>query len=223
MHRDGEARFEGQLDDYANLGVGFLDLFETTGKASWFELAIETGRALIELFYDPDDGAFYDSPPGDASVLVRTKEAYDGAEPSGNAVASYLLARLARWLENRDWSALAEGVVRRHRHLTERQASAAPFLIGVAELLRQPPSHLVICGRASDRHTQELLEIALAAPWNPARSMVVVADGDQALRQQIPLLAGLSTQDGRPVAYLCENYSCQLPTSDPEELRKKLS
>ena len=93
-YRDGEARFSGQLDDYANLAHGLLELFDATSQPRWLEQAIEITRQAIGLFEDSSSGAFFDTPSSDPSIFVRLKEQYDGAEPTGNSVMAMNLIRL---------------------------------------------------------------------------------------------------------------------------------
>jgi uncharacterized protein len=106
-YRDGEARFEGQLDDYACVVQALLDLYESGFEVKWLSEAIALSEKQNELFYDEENGGFFDTTGRDPSILVRTKEWYDGAEPSGNSIAILNLLRIAQFTNNDHLAAMA--------------------------------------------------------------------------------------------------------------------
>src|SRR5204863_4973035 len=97
--RDGEAAGEGQLDDYAYLALGCLDLYQADHAARWLARATRLTEVMVARFWDGKDGGFWESPPGDASIRVRMKDGFDGAEMAGNSIAALELAPLARLLD----------------------------------------------------------------------------------------------------------------------------
>jgi len=104
--RDGEAAGAGQLDDYACFARGLLELYAATHDPKWLERAAQVTQAQVERLWDPHDHAFFESPAGDASVKVRMKDGFDGAETAGNSIAAGNLVRLAALLGREDWSAM---------------------------------------------------------------------------------------------------------------------
>ncbi len=220
--RDGESGFEGQLDDYANLGLGLLALFEATWDSDWLRSAVEVATAIEELFADGAGGALWDSPPGDASVLMRTQESYDGAEPSANALACQLFLKLSRLLDRPAWERLAASIVGRFSQVLDDQPSAAPLLLALADALADPPEHVVICAPQLE-DAQPMLRAVRAAPWKPHLTLVVLTDAERWVREQSSFLAALGSTDGQATAYHCRDLVCELPTADPRAVTESLA
>jgi len=128
-YRDGNARFEANMADYAYLVKGLLDLHEATGNKKWLDYATRFTNTQIELFYDPENGAFYDTRMEDKHLLVRTKEFYDGARPSGNSVAVTNLARLAELTGNKEFQERAVESMRYFGKYLNQQPSAMPEML----------------------------------------------------------------------------------------------
>ncbi len=107
-YREGETRYDGQLDDYAFFVLGLLDLYEADLDIRWLQLAVRLTEKQIEIFYDQKNGGFFDTPGTDPNLLIRTREDYDGAEPAGNSIAAWNLLRLAQMVHNPRFRELAE-------------------------------------------------------------------------------------------------------------------
>ena len=221
-YRDGEAQFAAQLDDYAHLGLGLVDLYQATWQEAWLETASALAKAIEVLFSDEQDPAFFDSPEGDSSILVRTKEVYDGAEPSGNATASLFLLRLDRLTGRRGREDRIRRILERFAPFLDQQPSAAPALLLVAGLTAQPPEHLVIVGRPDEPRTIELIDAARSAPWAPNRELVVVDENGRWLLENADFLKPLVAQSKQPTAFFCRNLACDLPITEASELSQKL-
>ncbi|HUI63304.1 MAG TPA: thioredoxin domain-containing protein, partial [Bacteroidota bacterium] len=128
-YRDGEARFEAHLVDYAFLVSGLIDLYEASGEPSWLEDAVSLTETLVKRFRDPVRHGFFDTAGEDSTVLVRMKEQYDGAEPTGNSVSAMNLARLSRMIERSEWNTLAQESVSHFGESLRRQPSALPLMV----------------------------------------------------------------------------------------------
>jgi uncharacterized protein YyaL (SSP411 family) len=122
--RDGESAGVGQLDDYAYLALGLIDLYGATLEPQWLERAVAVTEAQVERFWDEKDGAFFESPPGDPHVRVRMKADFDGAEMAGSSIAAYTLQRLAGLLDREDWNAKSKRVLDHYARRLQQFPSA---------------------------------------------------------------------------------------------------
>jgi uncharacterized protein len=216
-YRDGEARLDGYLEDYAYLVEALLALYEATFDQRWFDAARETADLMIELFADRDRGGFFTTAHDHERLIARRKDVDDHPIPSGNSSAAYGLLRLAALSGEREYERHAVGVFR----LLHRAATNHPHAL----------AHLV---RAMDFHFAQVKEVALVAPAegdglgelasvvrSGFRPYVVLAGGLEGTERP-ELMRERSTVDARPAAYVCENFACRRPVTEPEELAAAL-
>jgi len=225
-YRDGESRFEGQLDDHAFLIQALLDLYESDFDVAWLAWAEELAETMLVKFGDAQDaqgGALFDN-VSDPAVLVRTKELYDGAEPSGNSVAALGLLRLSWFLDRPEWGERAEGIVRAGGPFFERAPHAVPQMLQALDFLLSEPVQVVVGGPPDALDTIRLLE-TVRSRFMPHRVVLAVdgGDGQRWLAERLPFLAQV-----RPparsvaVAQVCRHYTCDLPVTTPEALAATL-
>ncbi len=219
-YKDGEARLNAYLEDHAYLIEAWIALYEATFDERWFEAARETADRMIELYLDPDHGGFFTTSRDHEQLIARRKDVDDHPIPSGNSSAANGLLRLAALTGEREYERHAVGVLR----LLHRAAARHPQ--GLAHLLR-----------ALDFHLSTVTEVALVAPTNgaPADSLadltrvvrsayrphVVLAGGTEGVDRP-ELMRERHAVDGRPAAYVCENFACRAPVTEPEELEAAL-
>jgi uncharacterized protein YyaL (SSP411 family) len=214
-YRGGEVRFEGHLEDHAFLVSGLIDLYEASAEGRWLEQAAALTVRMVEGFEDREGGGFFDTSGSDPSVLVRLKEHYDGAEPSGNSVAAANLLRLAGYTGRKEWRTLADRVIGTFAEALEKQPVALPNMASALDLDLSPPGQVVIVGRPEDPartamvrevHRRYLPGFALAAlePKPSPRPSVLSPD-----------ILLLDVAGGTATAYVCENFACSLPVHDP--------
>jgi uncharacterized protein YyaL (SSP411 family) len=216
-YREGEARFDGGLQDYAFVVQGLIDLYESNFDESLLARAVALVRTQTALFGDPDGGGFYDTPEGDPAILLRLREEYDGAEPSGNAVAALNLFRLARLTDAAEWREAAEGIVRSVSGRIERRPDSAPLLLAASFWGDADPAEIIVTGGLGDDRTRALLA-EIRKRYLPFK---VVMHKGGTVSGASPLPAFLRSPDYRgdtPSAYVCRNYACRLPTGDPAQL-----
>ncbi len=214
-YRDGEARYDAHLEDYAFFTQGLLDLYEATFDIRWLKTAVEFTNQQISLFYDRENGGFYDISGKDHSILIRSKESYDGAEPTGNSIAILNLLRLSQMIDNPEYRDLADRSLAYfgERMLTNPQAMPQ-FLVALDFSLAKP-KQIIIAGEASNPHTEALLK-EVHSRFIPNK-IILLADGSEGqkmLSSYMPFLESIRMINGRPTAYICEDYACELPTSD---------
>jgi len=222
-YRQDEAAIPGFLDDYALFTQALLDLYETQFDLRHLELAVRLTEKQMELFEDRQNGGFFNSAAGDASLVMRMKEDYDGAEPSGNSIAIMNLLRLAQITNRATFRKSAEKTVAAFASRLSNVGAALPQMLAACEFLRSEPRQIVLIGEKSDPGTHDLLR-TLYSHFVPHR-MVLLVDSDQmrrALAGWIPTIAEMNRLDGRATAYVCQDYACQLPVHETEDLARLL-
>ncbi|MGA9117637.1 MAG: thioredoxin domain-containing protein [Bacteroidota bacterium] len=217
----GEPRHRGQLEDYAFLVQGFLDLYEASLDLGWLEKALVLTRLQTETFRDGERGGFFDSPGDDSSILIRTKDLHDGAEPCGNSVAAMNLVRLWRMTGKGEYLEGASGVFRGAAAVLEEMPSVLPLMCAALSLLGGPAFGVVITGRKGEAQTEALIA-QVRHRHIPGRVLLLAEAGDERLERIAPFAAQLAASAGGPAAYLCDAGSCRLPVSDPVDLGKLL-
>ncbi len=225
-YREGPAAVAGFADDYAFLIQGLLDLYTAEFDPAHLLWAVELQEQQDARFYDPVGGGYFAAAAGDASVLLRLKENHDGAEPSASSVSALNLARLAALTgraELRERALATVDAFGAWEH-PARTAQTMPLLLVAADLLAQPPVHLVIAGRRDAADTRALLDVCRAR-FLPNLTLLLAEDDAQraALADKLPFLAMAVPREGRATAYLCEHGACQLPTTDPHQLAEQLA
>ena len=215
-YRQGTTDIDGLLEDYAFLIQGLLDLYEASFEPRWLALASRLQSTQDRLFWDEQDGAYFSTPAEAGHLLVRMKEDYDGAEPAANSVTAINLLRLWQLLEDDRWRTRADATFRALSGRTARSGTAVPQLKAALEFRQAVPKQIVIAGDPGGSDTQALLR-AVHDRFLPNKVLVLVdgADGQAEMARLVPQLADLTRRNGRATIYVCENYACQLPTTDP--------
>jgi hypothetical protein len=223
-YREGEARFEAHLEDYAFFVQALIDLYESSFDIQWLQKALDFTEKQNKLFYDAQNGGFFDTSGSDSTILVRTKESTDGAEPSGNSIAILNLLRLAQMTDNQQYARIAEKSL---QYFGERMlaipAGTAQFLVALDFSLVKP-KQIIIAGPAGTTDTKNLLR-EIHSHYLPAK-VVLLADGgpgQEMLSSFVPFLDSIQMIEGKATAYVCENYACKLPTNDVAVLRQQLA
>ncbi|MDR9501915.1 MAG: thioredoxin domain-containing protein [Desulfurivibrionaceae bacterium] len=218
-YREGEAHFQGQLDDYAFFVQGLLDLYGADFNGHWLELALAISRRQKELFFDEKEGVFFDSPLDAENILVRMRNEYDGAEPSGNAVAAMNLLRLTRITANREQQQEAAAILSFFAPGLMEQPFGRPALAAAYDLYSQNPSQIILAGNPEAADTKEML--ALINSLYLPTTLLLLADngpGQRLLEQQLPFMKEMTALDNRATAYLCQDFSCKKPVQSVAEL-----
>ena len=211
-YREGRAKTTGFLEDYADVANGLLELHVATGELRWLVEANRLARLAVELFGDDERGGFFITPADGEQLIARQKSFDDNPSPSGNSMLASVLLKLARIYGDTELERRAVGVFR----LVHRALSRAPQAFGHAlcalDLHFSPPRELAIVGPADT-------EVARAAlrPFDP-NSVVAFGPADG-----VPLLEGKGFVDEKPAVYVCQNFACQAPVTEPENLSKTLT
>jgi len=214
-YRDGEAAIAGFLDDYAFFTQALLDLYEAQFDIRDLEMALKLTRKMQELFEDKEHGGFY-STAGGTDLVLRLKEDYDGAEPSGNAVAILNLLRLAQMTDGAAFRESGEKALRAFAPQIAASPMATPQMLVAFSFSLAKPKQVILVGDPAAEDTRALLD-ALDARFLPEKIVLVVKD--EAARKKLagwlPVVETMTRHGGKATAYVCENYACKLPTADP--------
>ncbi len=214
-YRDGDAAIPGFLDDYAFFVQAMLDLYETDFDPRRIEMAIALTRKMQDLFEDRENGAFFTTTEGDASLVLRMKDDYDGAEPAANSVALLNLLRLAEITNREEFQKAAERTLSALAPRIANQPVAVPQMLVGLDYSLSRRRQVVLAGDPDNDLTREFLR-HLRGSFQPHTAAFLV-DGERdrtKLEQLNPAIGDLKELDGRPTAYVCEGFTCQLPTHD---------
>lgn len=222
-YRDGEAAIPAFLDDYAFLAWGLIELYEATLRVEYLRRAADLAREMLDLFGDDRGGGLFFSGKDGEELLTRPKELYDGATPSGNSVAGYMLLRLSRILADPELEREAERQLAAFAATVRQMPMAYTFYLTAVQFALGPTREIVVAGPPSRADTRRMLEMVGRA-FLPDAVWVYRPEGEQApeVEELIPYVREHRAVDGKAAAYVCENYACREPVTDPEELRMLL-
>jgi len=218
----GRAKLKGYLEDYALVALALLDVYEATFDRRWLDESRRLVGEILRLFWDDAADGFYDASPGHEPLVVRPRNLFDNAVPSGSSAAVEALLRLAVFTGEARYETLAARVLR-----------------AMADLLSRHPAGFGRFLAALDFHLGPVVEVALIAPgtgdglgplaaevfkrYLPNRAVAGSRAGDAAAAAGIPLLENRGTVGGAATAYVCRKFACDAPTTSPEELARQLS
>ncbi|MFQ5917336.1 MAG: thioredoxin domain-containing protein [Candidatus Binatia bacterium] len=216
-YRDGQAKLRCFLDDYAFLIAGLLDLYEATLERALLERAVQLAEVMILEFWDDIDGAFFYTGKSHEELISRSKPAFDGSIPSGNSAATQVLLRLFHYSGKEDYLRRAEKVLRLYYDAVEKQPFGSTSMIGALDYYLEKPKEIVLVGDPDNQATQEMLR-KIHSIYLPNKTLQVVKPGEP-LGKTSPLLEGKSQIDGKPTAYVCQNFTCSPPVTEWDDLR----
>ena len=211
--KDGEARLNAYLEDHAFLVEALLTLYESSFEQRWFVEARELAEAMIERFGDPERGGFYSTSTDHEELIARRKEVGDHPIPSGNSSAALGLLRLAALTGEGAYEEQARGVLRLFSRPAIQHPEAFAHLLRALDFLVSPTHEVALVGG----DVGELSTVVRSE----LRPHLVLAAGPEG-SDVPPLLEGRTAVEGHPAAYVCENFTCRLPATEPDALREQL-
>jgi uncharacterized protein YyaL (SSP411 family) len=220
-YKDGQAKLNGYLEDYACLIDGLISLYEATGELSWIRSALELAEKMIEQFWDESEGGFFFTGKSHEKLIVRSKEFMDNATPSGNSIATLGLLRLGLLTGNEDYRRRATAVLRLLADQIRRYPSAFGFALKALDFYLDSPLEVVLVGAPGPK--LEALSRTVWEKYLPNRVIAVCQQDHDQAAALVPLFVGRNTLDTHPTAFVCRANTCQEPAKSPEELAKQLS
>jgi uncharacterized protein YyaL (SSP411 family) len=215
-YRDGEAAIEGFLDDYAFFATALVDLYEATLDGRYLREAIRLAKEMRARFEDSEAGGFFSASGDDPHLVLRMKDDYDGAEPSGNSLAATLLLRLGEITGSEDFRRSAMRTIEAFSQRLRVAPHATPQMVVAYMNSRRKPRQIVLAGEGESAGVEALLNEAFRRYLG--YRVIMGADGEL-----LPQTAAMSPVEGKATAYVCENFACQLPVTDPAAMAEQLS
>ena len=213
--RDGDRDNVQLLEGYAFLLAGVIELYETTLSAEQLEFAIALAETMLARFYDTENGGFWQSTADAKDLILRVKEDYDGAEPSGNSVAILALLKLGKITDREAFTQAAEKSLRLFAHRLQQVPQAVPYMLQALDFSLDEPLRAVVAGDPGIPAARALLR-AVHSGYQPNK---VVLGNTGPVE---PFAKTLHAREGA-VLYLCSGTACQPPTSDPDKIKALLT
>ena len=213
-YKDGRARLNAYLEDYAAFIRALIALYEATFELRWLAEASRLTSIMFEQFHDAERGGFFQTGVDHEQLVTRRKDFIDNAIPSGNSVAAEALLRLAVLVDRHEYRDEAARILLTMKEAMGRQPTGFGRMLGVLDAYLAPSQEIAIVGDPADEATQALLR-QVRKRYLP-HTVLAFKRPDE--KSDLPLLADRSLVDGKPAAYVCENYACRLPVNTPEEL-----
>ena len=221
--RQGDAAVEGYAEDYAYLIFGLLELVQADGDPQWLEWALTLQRRLDERFWDPVDGGWYSTTGRDASVLLRLKEEYDGAEPAASSVAVLNLLTLSHLTGDEAMADKVNRTLAMFGGSAAMRGRAAPMMLAALSTYHAGMPQIVLAGERDAPDTRALAAV-VRRRYQPAAVIVpVTGTRQEALARLLPWTAALTQRGGRATAYVCRDFACQAPATAPDDLDAQLN
>jgi uncharacterized protein YyaL (SSP411 family) len=211
-YKDGRAHLNAYLEDYAYLLEALLTLYECTFEPRWFASAREIADQMIERFADDERGGFFETSSDHEQLVARRKDLEDNPIPAGNSSAAYGLLRLGALTGEHAYEDSAEGVLRLLHELAPRHPQAFAHLLQALDFRLARTKEVALAGG----ETAEL-ERVVRSKFRPH---IVLAGGEP---DGVPLMDGRTPVDGRAAAYVCEQFACRQPVTEPAELEALLA
>jgi uncharacterized protein YyaL (SSP411 family) len=214
--KDGSAKLNGYIEDYANFADGLIELFQATGETKYISEAKRLAEVMIAEFWDEENGGFYFTSNDHEELIVRNKDFFDNATPSGNSVAADVLLKLSKFLGDEKYERYAATVLCQVSTQMRRYPNGFGRALAVAEYYLAENSEVVIVGQKGNELERFVLEEYL-----PNKITVLVHEGEAA-HERLPLAEGKEMIDGQPTAYVCKNFVCTKPVTSMAELQVQL-
>jgi len=206
--KDGKVKLNGYIEDYANLADGLIELYQACGESKYLHAAKELADAMITEFWDEENGGFFFTSNDHEELIVRNKDFFDNATPSGNSVAADVLLKLAKFYGEEKYQRFASTVLRLAASQVRRFPSGFGRMLGAVEFHLADVKEIAIVWEKGSELEREI--------WTEYRPFKVVAVGEG----DVPLLEDRIAIDRKATAYICENFVCQRPVTDVKELRE---
>jgi uncharacterized protein YyaL (SSP411 family) len=221
--REGDASIPAFLDDYVFMTTALLELYDATFDPTYLKRALELQEQTQELFWDRKGSGFFFTADDNEELLIRQKEIYDGAIPSGNSMAADNFIRLARLTSDSEYLQGADHIFAAFANEANQLPSAHSQLMTALQRGIGPSLEIVVCGEPEAKDTAALLA-TVREMYLPQAAVLLVPPGESGaeIRRLAPFADSYEPVDGKAAAYVCRDFTCQLPTTDPAKLRELL-
>ena len=233
-YRESRSHVEGFADDYAFVIQGLLDLYEVSFDVEWLKFAIELQGMQDDLFYDEKNGGYFSTSGKDKSVVLRMKDDNDSAEPAASSIAALNLLRLAQFRDDKKLDERARKTIGAFAPTLSHFASAMPQMLVALEYSLAKLRQIVIAGKidslkdgfaVTNNNATKTLLAELHRHFLPNKILMLAdgAEGQKFFAEKNEAIGAMTPIDGKPAAYVCENFTCKAPVTDPKALGNLLS
>lgn len=216
-HKNGKSRLNGYLEDYAYLADAFLSLYAATFEIRWFDDAVALVKSMIDNFWDDAKGAFYFTSGDHESLITRTVDVYDNATPSGNSVAAEVLLKLSLLTGKKEYRSKAERILTGLKDFAVRSPNGFGRFLCAMDLAIGPAIEIAVIGDPQLENVRAFLE-TINGTYLPNKVIAQGTPPEIAEKGSIELLNHRSSIDGKPSVYVCRNFVCDAPVTDPSRL-----
>jgi uncharacterized protein YyaL (SSP411 family) len=223
-YREGQSSINANLDDYAFMVLALIELYQSTFKFEYINKALKLQEYLDKYFWDDKNGGYFFTDSRSEELIVRQKESYDGAIPSGNSVSAFNLVRLGRITMNAEFEKKATRIGEVFGENIKNSPVSHTYLLSVIDYLSGPSYEIIIVDGEKKEGSREFFEI-INKHFIPNK-IVIYKSEDQDFNQVRELKAfinELHPVNNKPTAYICKNYYCELPVTNKEDLMKSLN
>ncbi|MCL0043981.1 thioredoxin domain-containing protein [Dehalococcoidia bacterium] len=220
-YKDGKAKLNGYLEDYAFLIDGLLALHEATLDPYWLKEAHSLADAMLDLFWDDNEQSLYDTGRDHEKLILRPQDVFDNATPSGGSVATDVLLRLGILTGNPKYTSHGTAMLRSLRTVIARVPLGFGHWLCALDFLLSTPKEIAIIGPFGHHETQALLD-QVHGLYLPNKVITGYDPSQTDDPMDIPLLKGKSMIDGHPTAFVCQDYACLMPTTEANVLAEQL-
>ena len=221
-YREGEALYPAYAADYSFLINALLELYQASFDSSYLAMAVELNEDLIKYFWDETNGGLYFYGMDGEELLVRPKEAYDGAVPSANSVAALNFMQLGRLTGSIEWEDRANELINLFGQSINQQPAGYGFFLMGALFASRPSREIVITGEKDSAATEQMLQLVQKAFLPDTIVVFKSPGGEQGADRLASYIREMPVKRDETTAYICENYMCRQPVTDPEELRRMI-
>jgi uncharacterized protein YyaL (SSP411 family) len=222
-YRGGRSAVEGFADDYAFVVQTLLDLYEASFDVEWLKFARQLQETQDRLFLDAKNGGYFTTSGKDASVLLRMKDDNDSAEPAASSVAALNLLRLSQFYDEKQLEDRARKTIDAFATTLSHFPSAMPQMLVALDFSSSKPRQIVIAGQKNAPGTKALVT-ELHRHFLPNAILILAdgAEGQKYLGERNEAIRAMSMVNGKPAAYVCENFTCKAPVTDARQLTELL-
>jgi len=221
-YKEGRAKIDAFLDDHALLAGALVSLYESTFDARWLREARALMDQTLERFWNEGEGVFYDAAVDAEPLVIRPRDLWDNATPSGTSSAVHALLRLAELLGEERYRRVATRALEGMSELAGHVPAGFGGLLAALDFHLSTPMEIAFVGTPGEADTEALLRVAARTYLPNAVTALRRAEEDGAVEELVPLLRDRPARGGRATAYVCERLACQQPVNEPAELAEQL-
>jgi len=218
-YKEENSNIPGMIEDYSFFIWGLIELYQSTFNQKYILKASELSDYQIKYFWDTSNDGFFFTSSIAEELLVRNKEAYDGAIPSGNSVSAYNFIRLARILSREDYENIAYKIVNAFSSNLKRYSSGYTVMLHAVDFMEGPSYEIIIVGK--EEESKKIVNILSNS--KQLNKVLIYKDSKRSLDKEFLYLENYNeSENGDPLIYLCKNYVCNLPTTDISKVVEEL-